>query len=356
MSEAAPSTLKKIKVSRVILPTLLGLGVVIYMIFREFDPQAFNAVSFSISALWWLLFGALLMLFRDLGYVIRIRILTQNRLTWRQAIRVIFLWEFTSAITPSAIGGTSVAILYVHKEGITLGQSSAVVMATSFLDELYFVILFPVLLALINIPELFTIGAAESFSWALLLPAVIGFSIKFAWVLLISYGLFINPRGFKWLLLLIFKLPIIRKWRSKANEVGDDIINSSKELKKQKFSFWLKAFGATLFSWTSRYWVVNALFVAFFAVNDHFLLFARQLVAWIMMLVTPTPGGAGFAEYIFTEYFNDFIPIAGVAGMLALLWRLFTYYPYLFIGVYLFPRWLKMKFSRKHTKKQKADV
>lgn len=349
MSDQTHSALGKIKISKVIWPTIIGLGVVIFMIFREFDPQAFNQVEFNINVVWWLLFAALLMIFRDFGFILRIKILTQNRLTWAQAIRVIFLWEFTSAITPSAIGGTSVAILYVHKEGIKLGQSSAVVMATSFLDELYFVIFFPLLLAIINIPDLFTIGQASGFSWALLLPAVIGYAIKFGWVLLISYGLFVNPRGFKWLLLFVFKLPLIRRWRAKANEVGDDIIVSSKVLKSQKFGFWLKAFGATVFSWTSRYWVINAMFVAFFTVHDHFLLFARQLVAWIMMLVTPTPGGAGFAEFIFTEYFHDFIPIVGITGMMALLWRFFTYYPYLVIGVFLFPRWIKLKFKKRNT-------
>ena len=69
------------------------------------------------------------------------------------------LWEFTSAITPSAVGGTSFAIIYVHKEGINVGKSSAIVLLTSFLDELYFIVMFPLLIwivgheALFNIPE-----------------------------------------------------------------------------------------------------------------------------------------------------------------------------------------------------------
>lgn len=71
------------------------------------------------------------------------------------------------------------------------------------------------------------------------------------------------------------------------------------------FSFWLKTFGATFFSWTARYWVVNAILVAFwFGRYDwaqHFLIFARQLVMWIMMLVSPTPGGSGFAEFVLLQ-------------------------------------------------------
>jgi len=38
------------------------------------------------------------------------------------------------------------------------------------------------------------------------------------------------------------------------------------------------------------------------------------------------------------------IPNLAWAVPLALLWRLITYYPYLFIGVFLIPGWLKRVF------------
>lgn len=342
------SPLRQVKVSRVILPTIIGLGVVAFLMIREFDPKAFSNVKFDLNSVFWLVVAVFCMFFRDLGYVWRIITLTKGSLKLKQAIKVILLWEFTSAITPSAIGGTSVAILYVNKEGISIGRSSAVVMATSFLDEVYFIIMFPLLLLTINIQELFAIGGGFSFTNPFFTATIIGYSLKLLWVIVISYGLFLNPRGLKWLLLLIFKLPFLRRWREGANKAGTDIIASSKELKKQSYKFWVKSFLATFFSWTSRYWIVNAIFLAFFTVSDHFLLFARQLVMWIMMLVSPTPGGSGFSEYVFSEYLSDFIPITGIAILMALLWRLLTYYPYLLIGVFLFPRWIKDKFGKKN--------
>ncbi|MFA6403946.1 MAG: lysylphosphatidylglycerol synthase transmembrane domain-containing protein [Salinivirgaceae bacterium] len=344
------SPLHNIKISRVVLPTLLGLGVVAYFIVKNVNPEVLKSIHFTSQTTFWLLVAALLMITRDLGYVLRIRMLTDNKLTWLQSIRVIMLWEFTSAITPSAIGGTSVAILYVNKEGIGIGKSSAVVMATSLLDELYFVIMFPLLLLLINSQQLFSIGGGFSFTNPYLIAAVVGYSLKFIWVLIISYALFKNPRGFKWLLLHLFRLPILRRWRAGAHKAGDEIIVSSMELKKKPFKFWLKTFGATALSWTARYWVVNALFLAFFTVNDHFLLFARQLVMWIIMLVSPTPGGSGITEYVFAEYLADYLPYSGIAILLALLWRLYTYYPYLLIGAIIFPRWIKSKFQSKSNK------
>jgi glycosyltransferase 2 family protein len=63
-----------------------------------------------------------------------------------------------------------------------------------------------------------------------------------------------------------------------------------------------------------------------------------------MMLVSPTPGGSGFAEYVFTNYLVDFLPMSSVAVVMALVWRLITYYPYLIAGSIIFPKWLKDKF------------
>ncbi len=334
----------QISPKKMIWPVLIGLSVVGFMLYRNFDVKAFDVVQFSWNALFYLLIAFMLMAFRDLGYIVRIRILTDNDFSWRQAIRVIFLWEFTSAITPSAVGGTGLAVIFVNKEGISVGRSTAVVMATSFLDELYFIIMFPLMVLFISKTELFPEASqtATELYWA----AVIGYSIKLAYIILLSYGLFKNPRAIKRLLINLFKLRFLRKWRYNAAKAGNEIMQSSAELRKKSILFWIKAFGATFFSWTSRYLVVNAMFLAFFSVHNHILLYARQLVMWIIMLVSPTPGGSGFSEWVFTEYLGDFLPqIAGIAVVMATLWRLITYYPYLIIGAIIAPRWVKENFS-----------
>ena len=244
----ASNPFSSIKASKVILPIIIGLGVIAFMLVREFDPRAFDSMVFTWRTAPYLLFACMLMIWRDLGYMIRIRILTNGQLTWIQSFRVIMLWEFTSAVTPSAVGGTSVAILFLNKEGISLGRSSAAVLATSFLDELYFIIMFPLLLLMVNVNTLFSIGdhanILNEFFWF----AVVGYSIKLIYTLAVAYGLFFNPRGLKWLLMQIFRLSILRKWRHHINDAGYEIIQSSKELVRKPFKFWLKAFGATVFS------------------------------------------------------------------------------------------------------------
>ncbi len=358
MAGQKKSPLSKVKTNKVFLPILIGLGYVGYMFYEEFDPKAFSQIPLSAHMAFWMIMALVMMATRDIGYIIRLKILTDGDLTWRKAFNVVMLWEFTSAITPSAIGGTSVAILYINKEGISIGRSSAVVMATSFLDELYFILMFPLLFLLVSSSELFAQGGAEGtdsiISDKLIYFAVIGYAFKLAYLLVLTIGLFRNPRGLKWLIMWVFKLPILKKWRYGAHTAGSEIVESSKELRKKPLSFWLKAFGATFFSWSSRYWVVNMLFLALAFDFDHILLFARQLVMWIMMLIMPTPGGSGFAEYIFGEYLGEFIHPAGLVVLVAFLWRVASYYPYLFIGIFMFPRWVKSKFGKKEVEEVEA--
>ncbi len=300
------------------------------------------------------------MIGRDLGYIIRIRILSEKDLTWLQAFKVIMLWEFTSAISPSTVGGTALAVVFVHKENISVGRSTSIVLATSFLDELYFVIMFPVIMLIIGGDILFTTalqGTGIALLNNLLIVALIGYGIILAWVIFVGYGLFIDPDKIRKTIIYVFRLPLLRRWRKSAVKAGDDIVTSSHELRKKPFSFWIKALVATFLSWTSRYWVVNAIIMAFFSVTDHFLIFARQLVTWIMMIVSPTPGGAGFAEIILGRYISDAIPanpelIGSIGLAIAIIWRIISYYPYLIIGASIVPGWLQRKFSFQRTKKK----
>lgn len=355
MHEQHEKALKQIRPARIILPMLLGLAVVVYFIVRDFTPGMFSALSFNSSILLMFFFAFCMMFTRDFGYIIRIRILSDNKLSWRQSFNVIMLWEFASSVTPSAIGGTAIATYFLWKEGFSAGKSASIVMATSFLDELYFTLMFPVLFLIFSQTGLFTFDEAGGFSSRFFYFAVIGYSVKFAWVLLMAFALFIRPQAIKTIIVALFSFRFLKKWKTGAQQAGEDIVLASAELKTKPFSFWLKAFTATFFTWTARYWVLNFLILALafglphidagslFTAGEHFLIFARQLVMWIMMLVMPTPGGSGFVEAVFTSYMADFMPVAGFVAMMALAWRMVTYYPYLILGTFIAPRWLAKK-------------
>jgi len=67
---------------------------------------------------------------------------------------------------------------------------------------------------------------------------------------------------------------------------------------------------------------------------------------WVIMLISPTPGSTGVAEYMFGEFLGLYI-VDGFSGVIALLWRLFTYYPYLFVGIIVLPGWIRRVYLKR---------
>ena len=264
-----PQALKIFSPLRIAITIGIGLAVATYMVYRSYDPTVFENISWSWQSTFWMFIALLMMAIRDLAYMIRIRILTDYKLNWKQSFQTIMLWEFASAITPSVVGGSGVAIYLVNKEGVSIGRSTAVVMTTAFLDELFYIIMVPIILLIVGYKQIFQIELPEEAMGDLLgkYGVEIIFFIGYGFIVLLTsfilYAIFFRPRGFKWILLKVFNLSFLRKWRFRAAETGDEIIITSSELRGKPFSFWLKAFTATFFSWTARYWVVNFLILAF---------------------------------------------------------------------------------------------
>ena len=329
---------------KILLPTFIGMGVILYMFLREFSLEDVDRISITGHTVFWILIAFCFMLGRDTGFVIRYRYLTEKKLSWKQCIKVTLLAEFGTAITPSSVGGSSMAVLFLTKENIPAGRSTAMVFVTLLLDEMFFVVTFPILLLFIPFQELFSNTSALETS--VLSLFIIAYIVKLLLCLLLIVGLFFNPRVIRWLILKVFRLPFLRRWYKNAVKAGDDLIISAKEIRGKKASFWFPLIVATILSWCSRYLVVNAIFMAFFPVSDNLLIFARQFIMWIVMVISPTPGGSGFSEFIFGEYLGEFIPLKGVVPLIILLWRLLTYYNYLFVGALIVPRWVKNSFGK----------
>ncbi len=339
----------KVQWWKIAIPVLLGLGAAVWLILSEVNVDSLSAIDFTLKTLLYILLAFVFMVGRDLGYIIRLRLFAQGELSWKQAFRVIMLWEFTSAITPSTIGGTAVAVVYVHKEGLSVGKSASMVMLTAFFDELFFAVCFPIVLWIVGWDTLFSFSGAGA-----LVPVVLtGYGVKLALTLALSYGLFINPRGLGRMIVVLFSIGFLKRWRGKAQETAQDLLLSSTEIKNYNTRFWIKAFLATSLSWCSRFLIANAIFMAFMTIGSQLLVFARQLVMWIPMIISPTPGGAGFAEYIFSNFLGDIVPSSssssGVTSIIALLWRGVTFYPYLIIGALIIPRWVARLNNKKTT-------
>lgn len=345
--------INSLKPSRIILPILIGLVVSAWLLYRNFDGQAFSFVQFTWHTVLFIFIAIVMMLVRDIAYMYRIIILTDSRLNWKRAFSIIMLWEFSSAVSPSVVGGTAPAIFFLHKEGLSVGRSTAVVLTAIFLDEMFFIVSVP-LVYLFYGNHIFPPEAVNYVD--LIYGFFIGYGIIFLYTLLLAYALFINPYVFKSFVSWVFLFPVLRRWRLQTRKSANQLIQTSKIIKKKPAGYWIKSMLATIFSWTGRYWVVNFLLMAFFVQShnfyDQFLIYGRQLTMWIILLISPTPGGSGIAEYIFVDFLRDFIPNASWGTTLAIFWRLISYYPYLFMGVIILPVWVRRVYKK--TKKYES--
>lgn len=356
MNKTKESDIKKtrdlLRPKYVAVPIAIGLIAVGIMFWRDSEQFDFSLINISTKSIAYFLLAVLFMAGRDFGLTWRFRTLTDHDITWGQALRVNMLCEFTSAVTPSTVGGSSFGMIYLTGEGLNLGRSTAIMITTLFLDELFYVVACPVALALIGFSGLFDM-ANQQISASIRITFWIVYGGLSLWALILGLGIFVKPTAIRALLMGICRLPLLRRWQKDAAEMGDAIVATSKELRQKKFWWWLRAFFGTSLSWISRYMVVNALLLAFAIDADQVMVLARQLVIWVVLTVCPTPGGSGVSEWIFKNYYGDMIASGALALLLALCWRIVSYYIYLIIGICVIPSWLRRWKRKRMAKKQR---
>lgn len=345
---------------KVLLPVAIGLSVVVYLFYKDAKSEnlseVWNSLTFTPRTWLCVVLAFMFMFGRDFGLSWRFRALTDRQLRWSQAFKVDFLCEFTSCVTPSAVGGSSLGMVFLNSQGIEFGRATTLMMTTLFLDELFFVIGCPLVVLLTPGHEIFSSGGA-SFTHGIKLTFWGVYSCIFVWTFILFTGIIWKPVWIRKVIGKIFSWKWLSKWQSAANNLGSNMVATSKELRTKPFRFWLEVFGGTALSWTSRYLVVNALFLGFLAQDDpwQWVILARQFVIWVVLMISPTPGGSGLSEWLFSEYYGDLVPTAGLALILAIFWRVISYYVYLIIGAIIVPGWLKNTIQRIHNDKTETS-
>lgn len=311
--------------------------------------DALRKANWTFYSFLWIVGALFMMAIRDFAYMIRIRVLTDKRLSWKQSFFVILIWEFASALSPGVVGGAAVAMFILAREKIEMGRATAIVVVTALMDNLFYIVMTPLVFLFISNADLFPVGNETSFISSNTQTIFwLGFSIIVGVCTVLFVSIFFYPKLIKLIITLIFRLPFLKRWKEGAMQTGEDVMVTSRELRGKPVSYWFISFGATIMSWVARYLVINFILMAFVEIGflDNVLIFGKQLIMWLIMLVSPTPGGSGIAEVIFADLLGNFVASSLLISALAILWRLISYFPYLFIGFILFPRWLKSTVNR----------
>ena len=338
---------KEIEIKRwkAFIPAVIGLGVIWCFYGEDLKNLGVGEVVFSSRAVLALAGAVGLLVIRDLAYMTRVKILSMGEFSWRSSLNVVLLWEFASAITPSVIGGSPIAIYLMKREGMTLGRSVSTVLATSLMDEFFYVLVVPLFIIIIGMDAFIPGGLSATAEMGLRVMFFTGYGIHCAITILILFVLFIAPSATRNLLLHIFRLPGLKRWSLKVEKVTQEWMLASESFKGATRGMWLKTLGVTCVSWTARFLILNAVLYIFFDSVQNLEVFARQLSLWIAMLVSPTPGASGIAEFSLPVFMQG---VAVVGGATVLVWRLLTYFIYLIIGSLLLPGWLVRTGKKMH--------
>ena len=344
--------LNSVRVNRIILPILLGLGVVGYMMWRSFQKEDLPQLDWNLLTISLLGLTVLLLGLRHMAYALRLRVLTEGEFTWRKCVELIFIWEFSSAITPTSVGGSGVALFVLSQEKLAAGKIAAIIFYTIILDTTFFVLGLPILYLLLGTPMIFPEG--DTGSSVITNSFFVSYALMVTYGSLFFYGIILRPDRIRNLLGWLTSWKFTKRFRRRAVKMASDMVTTSKEIRTKPFSYHATAFGATAAAWSIRFALVMILMIAFVpAVREGLswaqqtLLYGRLEAMYVVLALSPTPGGTGIAEAAFGPFLRDFIVdgngkyAAGMAVLIAFIWRLLTYYFYLLAGTIAVPNWIR---------------
>jgi len=351
MSSDRKKAIETLNTKKVWIPAGISIGFVVYMLLTDENFSAEKLSLIFTGKPFPLFMAGVLLVIKEGAYMFRIYFLSDKKLTFTGSAYIILLWEFASAVTPSVVGGTPVAVFLMMKEGINVGKSLAYAMITAIFDNLYLVILTPVIYLLYK-DKLFNFDTSDLFIDSIPTVLAISYSLILFYTVIMIFSIFYQPRLFKWILIKITGIKFLRKWRYNAYQYGNEIMMASVELRGKGFSYWWRISYTTFISWTARFAMLNFMIIAFIEIslNEHFISFSKHLVLWNIMLASPTPGSSFAAEMGFSAFFG--VLLQDFTAGVTILWRTYTYYPFLLIGSIVLPRWI----SRVYLKKGKRNV
>lgn len=340
---------KKFRFNRILFPVLISLAVFAWLFHKNFDWNELRKIQWTPYSTTFIFFAIGVLAGRVLSYALRLKHLSSNAFSLLKSIELIFIWEFSSAISPTNVGGSAVALFILSKEKIGAARTATIVVYTVILDAFFFISTMLLWFAIFGMRILIPNENGEHGAYL--------YSFMFTFLIMIAYGTFffigtfIKPVKLKKFSYWLSKRRWLSRYREQMQRLGENFVETSIEMKKQPFSFHLKAFLYTAAAWCCRFLLLAFVIIAIAqpALGEFgfIQMYARIQTLYIIMASSPTPGGAGIAEFMFSGGLQRYFP-EGIGVVIASLWRLMEYYFFLLMGILVIPHWInKLVASRK---------
>lgn len=332
------------------------LTVIILVVFgfvnQEFSGMASTIAGLSLGfvALAVAMIGVFLVME---GEIIRLLLYCQGeRVSFWTTVKIGLIGIYYSYITPSSTGGQPAQVVYLLRDKVPAGNSTAVLFVKFFAYQLSFVLCTLASLAYMY-PEL----KAEN---PQLIPVVIvGIAINGLWIIAIPL-LFCAPvlhglsNAVVWLL---GKCGFLKKralYIEKVRGFESDFASYTEKFRRKK-RYYVYSVLLSIPQVILQMSVLCVIFRAFSCDAPYIELLCMQTMLQASVCFVPLPGASGAQEFGFTMFFNSYFSSGDRIYTAVLVWRFFTYYLIVILGALLVVFDQILYGRKRRTGKEKAE-
>lgn len=300
----------------ILFVSVISVGVIYFTVdintlssLTEFNPLAIIAALLSIG------FG----LFLDGVRLVQLVNISDEKISFSQALHVVFGNYFLALLTPGFSGGAIAQVLFLRHAGIPVGKATIIVIVRTILSIMFLIMCMPFIF----------MHDAGIIPWISDETLMVISSLVFLGILLLIWCFKHNYLDY-----IVIKF-VRRLSRRKARVLISFYRDNKLAVKLVLASPWnmLKVYLTSGLSLMFIYAIVPILMFSLTSDFDIVLAMGRMIILNILLYFSPTPGGSGIAEGGFVLLFNSMLP-EGTVGIVAVIWRLIAEYIPFLLGFY----------------------
>lgn len=331
---------KVIHVRYIVLSLILSLSGLALVFYYTYTPGMLNQLEYRRMP--GLIIALMISFFRVWLSAAKFRFLSEKELSWAASFRIVLVWDFTSAVSPTTVGGAPMALYAMGKESLSLGKASAITLYGVLLDQIWFALAIPVLL----FSGIYYDVVPENAGWVGESIMILIYLALLAYSSLLAYSVLMNPRILRIAVSKLFSLSMLKKYKAKVESQSVELEAKANELRRKPFSFILYAFFLSSMSWMARIAVPVSIILSF-GQSDVILSFLRSFALHLAGLFIPTPGGAGGFEGLFALFLGTIMPRKGFIALAIFMWRFIGYYVSVGLGAWGTMWYVNKNFNKK---------
>ena len=265
-----------------------------------------------------------------------------SKISLLSATKIVVSSLLLASITPSNVGGEPARIHLLKKNGMKLGDATAVVVGERVLGIIFFMIL--ILLAVFLLPD----GLLDNNGHIRRIFGSISAFLVFLFLIFL-YFLFWVESAKKILFFFINKIAkIIRKKEAgkslikSLNLIINDFSKSTKLLLSKNKLLLLVSFFCTAFNWFLFFLIPSLLLVGIGQDPIWLTSMLLQVILTLISLFPITPGGAGVAEVGFVSLYSPFVSLS-LIPIIMIGWRVITFHSAVLVSSLINLKMLKDK-------------